>query len=135
MTEKTRPSKETGGPGETGVSSTEAGGAASTGVTVIYATFPSLETARATARRLVERRLAACANIIAGMTSIYVWDGAIQEDAEVSMIVKTSTAGKEACVAAILEGHSYAVPATVAFEATGGSAAYLAWVIEGSRGV
>ena len=51
--------------------------------------FPSLEAAEAVGRELVERRLAACVNILPGMTSIYRWEGAIARDSEVVMIIKT----------------------------------------------
>lgn len=106
-----------------------------TGVIVTYATFPSLETAKAAARRVVERRLAACVNIIPGMTSVYVWEGAVQEDAEVSVLLKTSQSCQAACVAALIEGHPYTTPAAVTWEATGGSAAYLAWVLQSTQPV
>ena len=56
---------------------------------LIYSTFPSPEAAEAVGRELVEGRLAACVNILPGMTSIYRWEGAIARDSEAVMIIKT----------------------------------------------
>jgi periplasmic divalent cation tolerance protein len=94
----------------------------------VYTTAPDLETARAVAGALVERRLAACVNMLPGMISVYRWNGALEEAAEVAMIVKTSAGRVAAVVAAIHELHPYEVPAAVTLPAAGGSAAYLHWI-------
>lgn len=133
MTEMNRPSKETTGIDEQDAARKDPGTDDDAAVTVVYATFPNMETARATALRLVGGRLAACVNVIPGMTSIYVWEGAVQEDLEVSVLLKTTRACREACIAAIVDGHPYAIPAAVAWEASGGSQAYLTWVIESTK--
>ena len=109
-------------------------GAGDEGVAVIYATFPSGETARALARQLVERGLAACVNIIPGMTAVYRWEGAIHEDREVVAVIKTRRSLGDAVVKAVCEGHPYANPAAMVVEVSGGSRAYLDWVITATGG-
>jgi periplasmic divalent cation tolerance protein len=95
---------------------------------VVYSTFPSAEAAEAVGRELVERRLAACVNILPGMTSIYRWEGKIARDQEVVMIVKTQLSRADSVIAAVKERHSYANPALVVFPVIGGSAEYLNWL-------
>ena len=104
------------------------GGLDATGVVAIYATFPSAEAAKAAARRLVEQRLAACVNLIPGMTAIYEWEGEVHEDDEVVVIVKTRASLAEAAIAAVVAEHPYANPAAFVIDVTGGAAAYLDWV-------
>lgn len=94
----------------------------------IYATFPDIETAEATGSELVEMRLAACANILPAMRSIYRWNGAIERDDEVVAIVKTRRALVDAVTAAIVARHPYDTPAVVAFPIVAGAEAYLDWV-------
>ncbi|MBT8487207.1 MAG: divalent-cation tolerance protein CutA, partial [Gemmatimonadetes bacterium] len=59
-------------------------------VTVVLTTAPDAEVAEALATRVVDERLAACANIVPGITSIYRWEGEVQRDAEVLVILKTT---------------------------------------------
>ena len=61
---------------------------------VLYTTWPDAETAEAFARRAVEERLAACANVMAPMRSIYRWDGEIQSEVEIPMLLKTTAAAE-----------------------------------------
>lgn len=94
----------------------------------VYVTAGSADEARKIGRVLVEERLAACANIIDGMHSIYRWEGDIQEDAECVLIAKT----REAHVAALIERvkalHSYSCPCIVTLPVLGGNPDYLAWL-------
>ena len=78
---------------------------------LIYSTFPSAEAAEKVGRQLVEQRLAACVNIIAGMTSIYRWEGRIARDTEAVMIIKTRQSLAEPVIAAVKERHPYTNPA------------------------
>jgi len=81
------------------------------------------------ARALIERRIAACVNVIPGVKSFYFWDGALQEDDESTLVVKTTSAALEALTAAVKELHPYSVPEVIALPlAEGGNAAYLDWV-------
>lgn len=94
----------------------------------VYVTAPDAETARRIGRTLVELRLAACANILDGMRSVYRWQGKIQEDGEAVLIAKT----REDLVPALTEKvralHSYECPCIVALPVTGGSQSFLDWI-------
>lgn len=82
------------------------------------------------AETLVRERLAACVNLLP-VTSYYQWDGALQQDAEVTLLIKTATETVEPLKARIHALHSYDVPEIVVVEALPGSdAAYVAWVRE-----
>jgi periplasmic divalent cation tolerance protein len=97
---------------------------------LVYSTFPSLDAAEAVGRELVERRLAACVNILPGMTSIYRWEGAIARDAEVVMIIKTRASLADPTINAVKALHTYTNPALVVVPIIGGSAPYLRWLCE-----
>ncbi len=96
---------------------------------LVYATFPSLETAEAEAARLVETGLAACVNILPGMISIYVWNGQRHRDAEVVMIVKTRRSLADRVVAETRRRHPYDNPALLVLSVEGGSADYIGWLL------
>lgn len=95
----------------------------------MYVTCPDDATARRIARDLVERRLAACANILP-VRSVYRWEGKLQEDAEVAMFLKTKRALVPEVVRAVEAAHPYDTPCVVAFDLVGGAARYLGWVDE-----
>lgn len=97
---------------------------------LIYSTFPSVEAAESVGGELVERRLCACVNILAGMTSIYRWEGRIARDSEAVMIIKTRKGLADAVIAAVKERHAYTNPALLVIPVEGGSADYLAWLLE-----
>jgi periplasmic divalent cation tolerance protein len=97
---------------------------------VILSTAPSEEVAQRVARALVEERLAACVNLVPGVRSIYSWEGAIQDDQELLLVIKTSAARRDRVVARIQEVHSYDCPEAVALPVVAGSAAYLTWLGE-----
>ncbi len=84
------------------------------------------------ARALVDRRLAACVNVVAGMSSVYRWQGSVVEEAESMLLVKTRHSLVSAIAAAMTELHPYSVPEVVALPIDGsvGNPAYLAWVRE-----
>src|SRR4051794_25236531 len=77
---------------------------------LIYSTFPSPEAAAAVGEELVAARLAACVNILPGMTSIYRWEGAIARDSEAVMIIKTRASLAVRVMETVKAGHSYANP-------------------------
>jgi periplasmic divalent cation tolerance protein len=81
-------------------------------------------------RQLVEQRLAACVNILPGMTSIYRWEGKIACDSEVVMIIKTRQSLAEPGIAAVRQQHPYTNPALLVLPVEGGSGDYLAWLLE-----
>ena len=94
----------------------------------LHVTMPDRERATALARALVDEGLAACVNIVPGVTSIYRWEGRLQEDDEVLCLIKTRPAVFERARARILELHPYEVPEIIGFAVDDGSAAYLDWL-------
>jgi periplasmic divalent cation tolerance protein len=95
----------------------------------VYTTWPTTVEAEAAGRALVERRLAACVNILPGMISHYWWEGAIERGEEVVMIIKTRASRAEEVRAAVKELHPYAVPAILVLPIEGGEPAYLDWLM------
>lgn len=96
---------------------------------LVYTTYPDEQLAAAAARRLVERRLAACVNIVPGMHSIYAWQGVIEEGREAIAIVKTRQGLADAVRDAIIDGHPYETPIVLFVPASGGAAQTLAWLM------
>lgn len=88
----------------------------------------SEEEAATIAGALVERRLAACAQVLGPMTSTYRWQGRIQSATEWLLLAKTTEGEVDALAAAVAELHTYEVPEVVATPITGGLAAYLDWL-------
>ena len=99
-----------------------------TAIVTVYATFASDEEARRIARTLVEERLAACANILGDCHSIYRWQGAIEESAEVAALFKTRADLAETLIDRLAELHSYEVPAAVVWPISKAWPAYAGWV-------
>lgn len=94
----------------------------------VYVTAPDRDAALAIARMLVEERLAACATVLDGATSVYWWESKIQETKETVMFAKTTTDNIEAAIEAIVTMHSYSVPCVVSMPISDGNAAFLDWV-------
>jgi periplasmic divalent cation tolerance protein len=86
------------------------------------------------ARGLVERRLAACVNVVPGVMSTYRWQGAVRTDAEWLLVAKTRLDRFDAVRDAIRELHSYELPEIVMVEIAEGDAGYLAWIDESLDG-
>lgn len=98
-------------------------------VSMVYITCGSRDEATLIARTVVEERLAACANIIDGMRSVYWWQGKVTEDEETVLILKTSANGVGALTARVKALHSYDLPCVVEIPLSdGGNAAYLDWI-------
>jgi periplasmic divalent cation tolerance protein len=97
-------------------------------VQVVLVTAPDLEVAARIARALVEEGLAACANLVPGVRSIYRWQGAVQDDAEVLLVLKTRASLGPALAARVRALHPYELPEVVALAVAGGSEPYLDWV-------
>ncbi|MGD8368647.1 MAG: divalent-cation tolerance protein CutA [Desulfobacterales bacterium] len=97
-------------------------------VRVLYTTAGSAEEAYRIGRHLVENGLAACVNIFAGMHSLYLWDGELQDDAEVAMICKTTAERAGQAAEAIREAHSYDCPCVLSFPVVGGNPGFLEWI-------
>lgn len=99
-----------------------------TDVLFVYMTAGDEAEARTIAKALVEKRLAACVNIIPGMISVYLWDDQIHDGQEVVMIAKTVSGKLEALTETVKDLHSYDCPCIVALPAGGGYAPFLKWV-------
>jgi periplasmic divalent cation tolerance protein len=102
---------------------------------LVYTTFPSVVEAEKAGRAVVERRLAACVNILPGMVSHYWWQGAIERAQEAVMIIKTRAALADAVGRAVRELHSYTTPAILVIPVEGGDPAYLQWIATETSGV
>ncbi len=97
-------------------------------VCFVYVTAGSGDEARRIAGAIVTERLAACANILDGMASIYRWRGAIAEDKEVVLIFKTREALVERLTARVKDLHSYDCPCVVNWRIDGGNSDFLGWI-------
>lgn len=97
---------------------------------LLYVTCKNQDEARLIATDLIEGKLAACGNILAGMQSIYRWDGKVQNDQETVLILKTPVDRAADCQARIKDIHSYTTPCILEIDVCGGNPDYLSWVID-----
>jgi periplasmic divalent cation tolerance protein len=97
---------------------------------LIYSTYPSVAEAERIGGALVEKELAACVNILPGMTAIYVWQGKRQKDSEAAMLIKTRGSLADRAIAAARALQPYSKPAFVVLPVTGGSQDFLKWIAE-----
>ena len=103
-------------------------------IVLVLTTFPlDPDGVRVLARTLVEERLAACVTVSAPMTSIYSWEGKIEEALEHQLTIKTSAARVESLKGRLEELHPYDVPEIVVLPVADGSDSYLRWVRESTR--
>ena len=97
---------------------------------IALTTLASREEGERLAATLVEERLAACVNVIGGVASLYRWEGKVERDEEVLLLMKTTEAGVRPLRNRVLELHPYDTPEFLAFEVGAGAPGYLAWVAE-----
>jgi periplasmic divalent cation tolerance protein len=97
---------------------------------LVCSTFPEIETARRIAQQLVTERLAACANIIPAVESIYRWQGKIENAPETLVLFKTTAARYEALQNKLKSLHPYEVPEIICLRIADGLPEYLRWVSE-----
>lgn len=103
-------------------------------VTVVLTTAPDAGVAESLGRALVEERLAACANVIPGITSVFRWEDDVQTEGEVLVLLKSTEAGFAALRDRLVELHPYDVPEVLRLPVAGGAGAYLDWVRGEVRG-
>ena len=108
-------------------------GRAMTEAVSVYITTADKAEALAIGRALVAARLGACANVIDGMRSIYRWQGAVAEDDEAVLIVKTTEGRAAAVIERVRELHSYDCPCVVVLPILAGNPDYLTWIEEQTR--
>jgi periplasmic divalent cation tolerance protein len=95
---------------------------------LVLTTAASLEESKKIARQLVDRRLAACVNIIPKVESVYRWEGKVEEAEEFLLLVKTTEDARPRVQEAIQQLHSYDLPECIALSIDEGSPAYLKWM-------
>ena len=103
-------------------------------LSVVLMTAPDPETARRLATALVEARLIACANVISGVTSVYRWQGAVQVEGEVLVVMKTRAALVPRLAERAAALHPYEVPEVIALPVTDALPAYFRWVLDETDG-
>lgn len=95
---------------------------------LVYVTTGSEPEAERIAAKLIEERLAACANILPGMRSVYRWQGRVTTDSECVLLLKTRADLVEAVTERVRALHSYDVPCVVSWALGGGNPAFLDWI-------
>jgi len=100
---------------------------------VMLSTCGDRATAERLGRALVEESLVACVNVVPGLRSIYRWNGTVQADEEVLMIIKTTAARLAAARERLVELHPYETPEVIAWPVADGHGAYLDWVADSTR--
>jgi periplasmic divalent cation tolerance protein len=95
----------------------------------VYTTYPSIVEAEKAGRALIDRKVAACVNILPGMISLYRWEGKVERGEEVVMIIKTRASLAEPVRAAVKEMHSYTTPAILVLPLESVDANYLEWLL------
>lgn len=99
-------------------------------IQIVFCTVPDTVTGRRLARDLVEYRLAACVNLLPGVESVYRWQGSVQTDDEVLLVIKARAADYPRLQAAILERHPYELPEIIAVPVNEVLPQYRAWVCD-----
>lgn len=102
-------------------------------IVIGFSTAPNEDVAKTIGEKLVREGLAACVNIVPGISSIYVWKGKIIEDREVLMIIKTSKELVDKVRSALVDEHPYEVPELVFVDVVGGHEPYIKWVIKSTK--
>ena len=102
----------------------------STGTLIILCTCPDEAVATDLSRQIVGHGLAACANLIPGLTSIYKWEGEIKEGTEVQLVIKTSAESANKLITELERLHPYELPEIIAVPITAGHQPYLDWIRE-----
>lgn len=100
---------------------------------VVLVTTPSLEEARRIARAVLEQKLAACANLVPGVQSLFWWEGRLEEAEESLMVLKTKEEALPRLIEEIKALHSYTVCEVIGLPIIQGNRAYLDWIEETVR--
>lgn len=102
-------------------------------VLLVFTTLPDRASADKLAAALVARRVAACVTILAPCRSVYRWEGAVQSEEEIPVLVKSTADRYEALQAAIRANHPYELPEIIAVPVERGLPGYLDWVAQETR--
>jgi len=100
---------------------------------IFYITAPSMEVSEKIAKHLVEKKLAACVNIIPKLKSFFYWEGEVQSEEEVLVLGKTKTALIPELEKGVKEVHPYEVPCIISWEIDAGHKPFMEWIAEETR--
>ena len=100
---------------------------------MVYCTCPDDPTARSIANSIVAAGLAACVNIVPGLTSVYKWDGEMKTGTEVLLLIKTSAHRVSQLTSELVGLHPYELPEVIAVPVTDGYKPYLDWIKDCTR--
>lgn len=100
---------------------------------VLLSTFPKKKDAERVAEGLIEKRLAACCNLISGLTSFFIWEGKRERTQECLLLIKTDRRRLQQVQTFVRRHHPYEVPELIGLPITAGDAEYLAWVEKACR--
>lgn len=100
---------------------------------VVFCTCPDPKSAEDIATALVEERLAACVNLVPGLTSIYRWQGSLRREPECLLLIKTTATRFEALRCRLRALHPYEVPEIIGLPSSHGDPAYLQWLTENTQ--
>ncbi|MEN3261546.1 divalent cation tolerance protein CutA [Sodalis endosymbiont of Spalangia cameroni] len=103
------------------------------GLCIILCTAPDDACARAIAQRLLAGNLAACVTLLPGATSLYYWQGTLEQQAEVQLLIKSRMALRQAVFTHIKAHHPYQTPELLVLPVTGGDPDYLSWLNDSLR--
>jgi len=103
-------------------------------VMFVYVTAGDVEEAKRIGRQVVEEQLAACANILGGVTSIFRWEGKVDEASEAMLILKTTEQRLEPLIARVKVLHSYELPCIEALPVVDGNRDFLEWIVRETGG-
>ena len=95
---------------------------------IVFSTFPDVEQARLAAHKLIEQGVAACVNIVPSVTSVYRWQGKVEEAGEALLLMKTTDAAYPRLESALKACHPYELPEILAVTLQQGLPEYLGWV-------
>jgi periplasmic divalent cation tolerance protein len=98
------------------------------GFRAVFVTVPSIEVGKKIAHALVSSKLAACVNIIPQITSVYEWEGKIEEDSELLLMIKTQTQHFDELAKLVKDNHPYTTPEVIGIPIEQGSQPYLDWI-------
>lgn len=100
---------------------------------LVLCTCPDSSSAESIATDLVQGRLAACVNLLPGLTSIYRWEDQVEQASEVLLLIKTTAARLPALIAHTQQAHPYTVPEVIALPISAGLPPYLEWIHQCTR--
>lgn len=96
---------------------------------ILICNTPNIENAKQIAHKLVKEKLAVCVNLFSGVTSIYEWEGAIEEGSEVTMVIKTLIEYREKVEETILELHPFDTPEIIQIDVPTSNSKYYDWLV------